>query len=30
VQQEGAAADAGRLRLDEPQHELHRDGGIDR
>ena len=28
VQQEGAAADAGGLRLHQPQHELHRDGRI--
>jgi hypothetical protein len=30
VQQESAAADSGRLRLDEAEHHLHRDRGVDR
>jgi hypothetical protein len=30
VHQEGAAADAGRLRLDQRQHQLGGDGGVDR
>src|SRR5207244_11249088 len=30
VKEEGAAADAGALRLDEPEHRLHRYRGVDR
>jgi len=30
VQEEGATADAGGLRLDQVEHELHRDRGVDR
>src|SRR5438105_2948362 len=30
VEEEGAAADAGALRLDEPEHRLHRYRGVDR
>ena len=30
MEHESAAADPGRLRLDQPQHRLHRDCGIDR
>jgi hypothetical protein len=30
MQQEGAAADAAGLRLDQRQHHLHRNGGVER